>query len=106
MLNFFVIFLLTLSHKMLGLLYFLSAMLCGFVGFILSCFLRLELHISGCGLLFGDYQCYNVIITAHGLLMIFAFIMPIVLGGYTNFYAPLMCGFPDMLFPRMNNMSL
>lgn len=96
----------TLSHKMLGILYLLSSAMVGFVGFVLSCFIRLELHISGCGLLFGDYQCYNVIITSHGLLMIFGYIMPIVLGGFTNFYAPLFCGFPDMVYPRLNNTSL
>ena len=90
---------------MIGLLYMFFAILCGFVGFVYSCFLRVELSVCGCGLLFGDYQFYNVLITAHGLVMIFAFVMPVVLGGLTNFYAPIMCGFPDMLFPRINNMS-
>jgi heme/copper-type cytochrome/quinol oxidase subunit 1 len=37
--------------------------------------------------------------------MIFAFIMPVVLGGFLNYYGPVMAGFPDMIFPRMNNMS-
>lgn len=90
---------------MIGLLYFLLAVMCGFVGYIYSLFIRLELSLSGCGILFGDYQFYNVIITSHGLVMIFAFIMPVVLGGFANYFTPYMCGFPDMIFPRLNNMS-
>lgn len=96
---------LTVSHKMVGLLYFLLAVMCGFVGYIYSLFIRLELSTCGCGILFGDYQFYNVIITSHGLIMIFAFIMPVLLGGFANYFAPLMCGFPDMIFPRLNNIS-
>lgn len=84
---------------------FLLAVLCGFVGYIYSLFIRLELSTCGCGVLFGDYQFYNVIITSHGLVMIFAFIMPVLLGGFANYFAPMMCGFPDMIFPRLNNIS-
>lgn len=90
---------------MIGLCYLILAIICGFVGYIYSLFIRLELSILGCGLLFGDYQFYNVIITSHGLIMFFAFIMPVILGGITNYYAPVMVGFPDMVFPRLNNMS-
>lgn len=84
---------------------FSIAVMCGFVGYIYSLFIRLELTTCGCGVLFGDYQFYNVIITSHGLIMIFAFIMPVLLGGFANYFAPVMCGFPDMIFPRLNNIS-
>nr|UYP51016.1 cytochrome oxidase subunit I [Trypanoplasma borreli] len=96
---------LTVSHKMIGLLYFLLALIFGFVGYMYSLFIRLELSLCGCGVLFGDYQFYNVIITAHGLIMIFAFVMPIILGGFANYFTPMMCGFPDLIFPRLNNIS-
>jgi hypothetical protein len=96
---------LTVSHKMIGLSYLVLAIMCGFVGYVYSLFIRLELSLLGCGVLFGDYQFYNVIITSHGLIMIFAFIMPVMTGGFTNYYAPVMVGFPDMVFPRLNNMS-
>lgn len=102
---FFSLICLTVSHKMIGLLYLMLSIICGFVGYIYSVFIRLELSILGSGVLFGDYQFYNVIITAHGLIMIFAFIMPVIMGGFTNYYLPVMVGFPDMLFPRLNNMS-
>lgn len=96
---------LTVSHKMIGLCYLLVAILCGFVGYVYSLFIRLELSLIGCGILFGDYQFYNVLITSHGLIMVFAFIMPVVMGGFANYFGPVMAGFPDMVFPRLNNMS-
>lgn len=95
----------SVSHKMIGLCYLLVAILCGFVGYVYSLFIRLELSVIGCGVLFGDYQFYNVLITSHGLIMIFAFIMPVMMGGLANYFIPVMCGFPDMVFPRLNNMS-
>lgn len=53
-----------------------------------SCFIRTDLAVIGTGVLFGDYQMYNVLITSHGLVMIFGFIMPILLGGMTNYFLP------------------
>jgi len=67
--------------------------------------IRFELSVFGVFVLFGDYQFYNCIITAHGLIMIFAFIMPVVLGGFVNYWLPLLIGCPDMLFSRINNLS-
>ena len=90
---------------MIGLCYLILSLFCAFLGYIYSLFIRLELSIIGCGVLFGDYQYYNVVITSHGLVMIFAFIMPVFTGAFANYYAPVMIGFPDMLFPRLNNMS-
>jgi len=65
----------------------------------------MDLALIGCGMLFGDYQMYNVLITAHGLVMIFGFIMPVALGGFTNYFLPGLLGLPDMLFARLNNLS-
>jgi heme/copper-type cytochrome/quinol oxidase subunit 1 len=44
----------------------------------------MELSSPGPGILNGNGQLYNVLITAHGLLMLFFVVMPALIGGLGN----------------------
>eukprot|EP01100_Stratorugosa_tubuloviscum_P000435 TRINITY_DN109_c0_g1_i16.p1 TRINITY_DN109_c0_g1~~TRINITY_DN109_c0_g1_i16.p1 ORF type:complete len:540 (+),score=104.73 TRINITY_DN109_c0_g1_i16:4539-6158(+) len=95
----------TTNHKIIGSLYLAFAIFSGIIGTSFSMIIRLELSSIGNTILNGDFQLYNVLITAHGLVMIFFMLMPALLGGFGNWFVPIMIGAPEMAFPRLNNFS-
>ena len=116
--GFFTRWFMSTNHKDIGILYMFTAAALGIVSVAFTMYMRLELMEPGVqymcmegASLAAQAECtpnghlWNVLITGHGILMMFFVVIPFLFGGFGNYFMPLMIGAPDMAFPRMNNLS-
>lgn len=118
--SFFARWFMSTNHKDIGILYLAVSSVVGFISVAFTIYMRLELMEPGVQYmcmegprLIADAtaQCtpnghmWNVLITAHGILMMFFVVIPALFGGFGNYFMPLQIGAPDMSFPRLNNLS-
>ncbi len=117
--GFFTRWFMSTNHKDIGILYLIVSALAGFISVAFTVYMRLELMNpgvqymcqEGARLIASSDVCtpnghlWNVLITGHGILMMFFVVIPALFGGFGNYFMPLQIGAPDMAFPRMNNLS-
>jgi cytochrome c oxidase subunit 1 len=118
--GFFTRWFMSTNHKDIGILYLLTAGLAGFISVAFTIYMRMELMNPGvqfmclegarllpaaAGECTPNGHIWNVMITAHGVLMMFFVVIPALFGGFGNYFMPLQIGAPDMAFPRLNNLS-
>ncbi|HCP80579.1 MAG TPA: cytochrome c oxidase subunit I [Octadecabacter sp.] len=118
--GFFTRWFMSTNHKDIGILYLFVAGFVGLLSVMFTVYMRMELMNPGV-----QYMClegarlfpaaldectpnghlWNVMITYHGVLMMFFVVIPALFGGFGNYFMPLQIGAPDMAFPRLNNLS-
>lgn len=95
--------LLTVDHKRIGILYLITVSTYFVFGGIAAGLVRLNL-VSPTGAIL-ELDQYNKAFTAHGTIMLFLFLIPVIPGVLGNFLVPIMIGAKDMAFPKLNLLS-
>ena len=95
----------TINHKRIAINYLFFSMWTGLSGAALATMIRLELAYPGSSFFKGDSLRYLQVITAHGLIMVFFVVVPILFGGFANFLIPYHVGSKDVAFPRLNSIG-
>lgn len=95
----------TINHKRIAINYFFFSMWTGLSGAALATMIRLELSHPGSPFFKGDSLRYLQVITAHGLIMVFFVVVPLIFGGFANFLIPYHIGSKDVAYPRLNSIG-
>ncbi|HEX4613061.1 MAG TPA: cbb3-type cytochrome c oxidase subunit I, partial [Urbifossiella sp.] len=93
----------TTDHKRIALLYMVTVTLFFFVGGAAATLIRLNLITPRGALVTAEL--YNKLFTAHGIVMVWFFLIPVVPAVLGNFVLPLMIGAKDLAFPTLNLLS-
>lgn len=92
------------DHKVIGLQYLVTSAATFLVAGLFAMVLRYELLNPQ--LTFPTTaQGYNEAFSVHGSLMLFAVSVVAIVGGFGNYFVPLLIGAEDMTFPRLNGLS-
>ena len=90
----------SLDHKVIGIQYLVTGFFFYLVGGALAGMIRVELVTPLSDFMARD--TYNQVLTLHGTIMIFLWIVPVVNGAFGNYLVPFYVGARDMAFPRLN----
>jgi cytochrome c oxidase subunit I len=91
------------DHKVIGLQYLIAVFTFMLIGGAFAMGIRAELAAPGMQF-FQDGSQYNQVMSLHGVIMLFLFIIP-VFAGIANYIVPIMLGAADMAYPRLNALS-
>ncbi|MEN9233474.1 MAG: cytochrome c oxidase subunit I [Gloeomargarita sp. DG02_3_bins_56] len=91
------------DHKLIGIQYLVFSFVFYLVGGLMAVVMRTELYTPDADVI--DPNLYNALLTNHGTIMIFGWVVPAAIGGFGNFLVPLMIGARDMAFPRLNALA-
>lgn len=91
------------DHKRISILYLFTISFFFFLGAFFAGLIRLELT-SPDGV-FLESETYNKIFSAHGIVMVFFFLVVAIPAIFGNFLIPIMIGARDLAFPRLNLLS-
>ena len=97
------LWLLTTDHKKIGLYYLWTSFIFFILAGLAALLVRWELGAPGKQIL--DPDQYYILFSFHGTTMIFLWIIPVLTGGFGNYFLPLLVGAPDMAYPRLNALS-
>jgi len=100
----------SLDHKVIGIQYFLLALVAVCLGIVLSVLMRFHLvwpsahlpFVTG-GLMTPEQ--YLALVTMHGTIMVFFVLTTAPQSGFGNYFLPIQIGAADMAFPRLNMLS-
>jgi cytochrome c oxidase subunit 1 len=92
------------DHKVIAIQYSITAILVGLIALVLSGLMRLQLGFPDT-FSFIDPSSYYQFVTMHGMIMVIYLLTALFLGGFGNYFIPLMVGARDMVFPFLNMLS-
>lgn len=92
----------TTDHKLIGNMYFVTALAWFMLGGIMALLIRSELAYPGSQVV--NEELYNQLFTMHGTIMLLLFATPLFFA-FGNAIMPLQIGAPDVAFPRLNMFS-